>query len=287
MKLFHEHVINRPEQSFRTEVYSTVEITGRYHCHPEYELTWIETGHGLRLIGFSVETFDPGDLVLIPPGMPHRYMTRRIDRPTEPIRFRVLKFRGELLDPLLRLPEFRLPAQRLREAENTGLCFIGGASPEVARLFTGICEKEQMPRFLDFLALVGALSEAPARFFDTAKCAIDTDARVVKVIDFLQHEIGEGRSPSLADAAIRACMTPPAFSAYFRKATGKRFIDYLTEIKLGRALTLLAGSDMTVAEIALRSGFRNLSNFNRVFRTGRRMSPSVYRRYARRMAAGE
>ena len=291
MKLFYEHVINAPGESFRTEIYSLREITGRYHHHPEYELTWIEAGHGLRLIGLSAETFGPGDLVLIPPGVPHRYMTQRISEDpgdggaagADAIRFRVLKFRRELLDPLFLLPEFRLPAQRLREAENTGLCFTGGVTPEIARYFVGICEKKKLPRFLDFLALLGVLAEMPARSFDASKPAAAANDRMVRVIDVLQHEIELGRSPGLAAAARRACMTPPAFSAYFRKVTGRRFIDYLTRIKLARALNLLARSDMPIAQVAFSSGFRNLSNFNRIFLAARRETPSVYRRQVRRL----
>lgn len=289
MKLYYEHVLNEPEQSFRTEVYAKRSLTGRYHCHPEYELTWIEEGGGLRIIGFTIETFSAGDLVLIPPMLPHHYMTRNSGFPaggTSRIRYRVLKFRRELLAPLFELPEFNRLKNRLAEAENTGMCFGGGGDDlaPVAALFCKICDGEGIGRFLAFLALLARLAETPARLLEVSRCAVCSDSRIVRVIAFLHREMERGHAATLVEAARCGCMTAPAFSSYFRKTTGKRFIDYLTEIKLGRALNLLVKSDMNISEIALASGFRNLSNFNRAFLAGRRMTPSAYRRKMRSIA---
>lgn len=291
MKLHYEHVFNEPDQSFRTEAYVKTRLAGRCHCHPEYELTWIEEGSGLRMIGFTMEPFSSGDLVLIPPMLPHHYNAQSLESGGETrkeIRYRVLKFRRELLVPLLKLPEFASLARLLNETGDTGMCFGGANIPTLPTLFRRICSGEGPARFIDFLTLLACLAEAPARHLSTAKCAVGADERIIRVMVFIQHEMERGHAASLAEAARRGCMTQQAFSSYFHKTTGKRFIDYMTELKLGRALDLLLKSDMNISRIALAAGFRNLSNFNRVFLARRGVTPTGYRRKVHSMnAAGK
>ena len=72
-------------------------------------------------------------------------------------------------------------------------------------------------------------------------------------------------------------MTPQAFSRFFRKTVGKTFVDYLAELRVSQACRLLLETDISVGEVSLRSGFNNLSNFNRRFRRLRSQSPRRFR----------
>lgn len=80
------------------------------------------------------------------------------------------------------------------------------------------------------------------------------------------------------DAASIAGLTPAAFSRFFRRAVGKTYQCYSTEVRLGRAARLLLETDLTVGEIAFEAGFGSLSNFNRAFRAARDFSPREFRR---------
>ena len=44
------------------------------HVHPEYELVYVEESSGKRIVGNLLETFAPGDMVLIGPNLPHIWM---------------------------------------------------------------------------------------------------------------------------------------------------------------------------------------------------------------------
>jgi AraC-like DNA-binding protein len=55
------------------------------------------------------------------------------------------------------------------------------------------------------------------------------------------------------------------------------------KLRIGRACKLLADSDMGVTDICFEIGYANISNFNRSFRQQRGMTPSAYRRLARRL----
>lgn len=61
---------------------------------------------------------------------------------------------------------------------------------------------------------------------------------------------------------------------------GKTFVAYVNDLRLGEACRLLLETDATVAEIAYRVGFGNLSNFNQCFRQARGTTPREFRRRA-------
>ncbi len=93
-----------------------------------------------------------------------------------------------------------------------------------------------------------------------------------------QHAPGPQVLPERSD---RRGPGPPLF----RRTAGRTFVEYLAELRVGRACDLLATTDLPVLEVSLRSGFETLSSFNRKFRALRGMTPREYR--ARHEDAGE
>ena len=82
---------------------------------------------------------------------------------------------------------------------------------------------------------------------------------------------------SHSEMARQAHMAPAAFSRLFRRTTQRTFTQFIIEVRLGHACRLLSETDNTVADIALESGFDNLSHFNRQFRRHHHCSPREYR----------
>ena len=72
-------------------------------------------------------------------------------------------------------------------------------------------------------------------------------------------------------------LNPAYFSALFKQRTGVTFIDKLTRIRIEAAKKRLAATSEMVAEVAERTGFRNVRHFNRVFKSETGSSPSEYR----------
>ncbi|MBQ9964102.1 MAG: helix-turn-helix transcriptional regulator [Clostridia bacterium] len=56
------------------------------------------------------------------------------------------------------------------------------------------------------------------------------------------------------------------------------FRNYLNTLRLNHAYTLLAGTDLSMTEIAEQSGFSGLRTFNRTFRLHNGMSPTAYKK---------
>ena len=72
-------------------------------------------------------------------------------------------------------------------------------------------------------------------------------------------------------------MTPNAFCRYFKQRTNKTYFTFLNEIRIERACKLLRDKECLITEVAEKSGFKYISNFNRKFKEIVGKSPSDYR----------
>ncbi len=138
-----------------------------------------------------------------------------------------------------------------------------------------------MARLLTMLELLDRLSAGNYRKLNPATPATEAlpepDERLNRVLALIHKRLDRNLPIPLTEAAATACLTPPAFSKYFRQATRKRFIDYVIGLKLNRAALQLSRTDGAILDIALNSGFSNLSNFNRHFLAAMGMTPRDYR----------
>ena len=69
------------------------------------------------------------------------------------------------------------------------------------------------------------------------------------------------------------------FSRVFKQTIQCNFVEYLTLQRLKRAQNLLADSDSAITTIAMESGFKSISTFNRVFQKYKGCSPSEFKRH--------
>lgn len=84
--------------------------------------------------------------------------------------------------------------------------------------------------------------------------------------------------PLTLDAlAHLAGMSRSAFAERFNAAFGRSPIDFLREIRLGRAARMLSSTDLPVKRIASAVGYESRSYFSRAFRSRYDIDPSDYR----------
>ena len=99
--------------------------------------------------------------------------------------------------------------------------------------------------------------------------------RVVEAIRLIESEAA--RPLELNEMAASAGMSKYHFLRVFRRLTGVTPHRYLIGARLRRAALALGSSRRPVLEIALDSGFGDLSTFNKTFRAGFGLTPSRYR----------
>jgi len=67
------------------------------------------------------------------------------------------------------------------------------------------------------------------------------------------------------------------FTRWFKQFAGISFYEYLTQVRIKVAETMLAGSETAITEIALESGFQSIATFNRVFKHNKKLTPTEFR----------
>ncbi len=90
----------------------------------------------------------------------------------------------------------------------------------------------------------------------------------------LHHRDGAGLDDLAAALGLSRSQASRAVSA----ACGRGLRDLLTAARIGTARALLTGTDLPVADIAVRSGFGDRSHFHRAFRSVTGMTPDAARR---------
>lgn len=70
---------------------------------------------------------------------------------------------------------------------------------------------------------------------------------------------------------------PVYYSSWFKKRTGKSVKDYVTELRLKEAKTLLVSTSWSMSKISEELGFQNSSSFTRWFGNSEGVAPQKYR----------
>lgn len=281
MKVAWESVPLGGLQSLRFLALELDAFAAPFHAHDLLELTWIERGHGLRLVGDSVEPFGPGDVTLVAPRVPHAWLT---SGPQEGrVRAQVLQLRPTA--ELLALPEWRADMGRLL-AEPASAWSIGGAlAAQTQAAFRAISETEGLLRLGTALAALGRLASSEVEPQQRRPLALhaprrsDPDPAQPRRVDALLQWIRSHLHAELSavEAAALLHVTPAAFSRAFRRLVGKPFSDYVNDLRIAEACLLLRGTDRSISDVARQCGFPTLSNFNLQFRRRAGMSPRDYR----------
>ncbi len=111
---------------------------------------------------------------------------------------------------------------------------------------------------------------------DPFSCPDTVMRRMIMVTDYIKNNL---TADDLSQGAMAemAGISRDYFSRIFRSVTGTNYSKWLNMIRLEKATALLTDSELTLTEVAMRSGFQSISSFNRVFHEEKGMSPGEYR----------
>ncbi|WP_163713536.1 helix-turn-helix domain-containing protein [Mangrovibacterium lignilyticum] len=99
--------------------------------------------------------------------------------------------------------------------------------------------------------------------------------KIKKVYNYVQAIYN--KKIKLEEVAGLVDLSVVSFGRLIKHRTGKTFVDFLNELRLGYATRLLIESNKTVTEICYECGFNNISNFNRTVRKSQGCTPSEFR----------
>jgi len=272
-----EHIGATPQTSWRLHVRAEPRFEFCWHRHPEYELTLITFVSPQRFVGDSVELYQPGDVTLIGPDLPHTFVSGDHSPAQEAV---VVQFRRDFLGAdFFNRPDFTALADLLDNADRGLMAHSDLPEPPAATLR----ELPVLPPAARTLALLHSLltlASTPhlrplASEHYRARPRAVAQRRLDTVCEYLSAAHADPLS--LADVAEVAHMSPAAFSRFFRRSMGRTLTTYLNEVRVAAACRLLIDTDLPITDIASRAGFGNISNFNRRFRLICAQSPREYR----------
>lgn len=253
------------------------------HIHPECELNFIENAKGAqRIVGDSIEEIDEEELVLVTnPHLEHAWKDyRNVSKNIHEI---TIQFHPDLLtDTFLNKNQMISIRQLFRHAER-GVAFSRESIAKVRPLLkTLTCENDSFYSLIKLLIILHELSiDKGMRELSTGQFAANvmhqhsSDENLGRVMDYLSRHYSE--VIRLSEVAEMVNMSESSFCRFFKQHTSKSFIDFLTDIRLGAASRALIDSSLSIAEIGYDCGFNNLSNFNRIFKKKKGVTPSEFR----------
>jgi AraC-like DNA-binding protein len=254
------------------------------HRHDFIELSYVAAGSGLEIINGSEHPMIPGTFVLLLPFHIHSFRST----PGESLTLYTCNFPIDLLTEG-KEAELGL-AHLLTVQEDSSRSFV--MVPESDR--TRICHllDEALSEFeadipYKHLVLKGKLLEALALFLryrslpsadDPAvpSSGISTKAKLVtSIVQYMYQQYMEPLS--LAQVARHFHITPAYLSDLFHKQYGIHFVDFLHELRVRHACSLLLSSDMPIAEVWVEAGFGSYPSFCRNFHKVKGMGARDYR----------
>lgn len=264
-------IINRTKAEFSYPI----------HVHPEYELNFIENAKGAqRVVGDSIESIDDFELCLIGnENLEHGWMN--CDCKSNEIHEITIQFHKDLfLESFLNKKQFHTVAVMLENAKK-GVVFSRSAIEKVKERLNSLNKAQNgFYSVLELLSILYELSvDQESRILCSSTFNKQDDSsesrRIQKVINYLN--VNYQKEIRLVDVANYVNMSEVSFSRFMKKRTGKNYIEYLNDLRLGIASRYLVDTSKTIAEISFECGFNNLSNFNRIFKKRKGYTPKEFR----------
>ncbi|WP_018182776.1 AraC family transcriptional regulator [Kaistia granuli] len=255
--------------------------TVRWHFHPEYELHHVVATRGRYFVGDFIGEFEPGNLVLTGPNLPHNWISDLPEGATVPLRCRMVLFSQELIGSLINLLPELSAFDRVLEMSRRGALFSTETAAEVAPLIKEMTEAQGIRRIELFVSLMGILSRSPdMRPLASSHYLPDPSGYMSVGINKALAYVGEHLTEPFneTDLAAIAGQSPSAFSRSFRRHTGMALVQFVNRLRINLACQLLmSNAAQPITEICYAVGFNNLSNFNRQFLAQKGMPPSRFR----------
>ncbi len=283
MRAQFEKIQSLEQNAFHAYTYEKEEFDAPWHYHPEYELTYILSSHGVRYAGNTVENFQEDDLVMLGPNLPHCWKnTGTEQRKASAI---VIHWNSNLVgSEWFRQSEFQ-GIKSLFQKSAKGIAFPDAVVFKESLI--GLLGLSPFKKFIAFLEILNELSSSKARLLCERGYGDEPDhedhERINRIYQYVRRNYTE--KITLANASKEIYMTEESFSRFFSRLMSKPFFSFLNEYRINAASKMLIESDIDIAQIAFANGFESLPFFYRQFKRYKGRSPGHYRALFRKVSS--
>lgn len=248
------------------------------HSHKNFELNFITSGSGRRIVGDHISGFEKGDLVLLGPDLPHCWELLEEDKKAFCI---VTHFSEDIVTAdFFKMPELEKVVDLLNQSKR-GLRFKIEDDTMIRVVLDKMTQLDGLEYYINLLQVFNKLLKIQEREKLSNPIALEGSfsrnlEKINKVYEYVFQHIQEGIK--LEEASSLLNMAPNSFCRFFKKKTDLTFMEYVKRVRVGIAAKLLAETDKQITQICYESGYNNLANFNFYFKSIMGKTPSEYRK---------
>lgn len=259
-------------------------ISDQSHSHSTIEIACVEQGSGEYAVAGHVYAFAPGDVLVF--GSMEQHNVRSI-APGEPLRTIAVNFDPEFVASIdrsdydLQFLDAFFYTKRPCLLEADGAC-----AQEICAAFGQMLHEFDLKQpcypllvkaqLLRILAVFMRAFEAVKGGQDKLENAMMRQDSIAVVLSYIEQKLSNDLDIDLLSNVVH--MNRYYFSTFFKKYVGESPIQYITRKRVALAMSMLDTTSLSILEIAIRSGFNNASNFNRVFKQITGKSPSDFKK---------
>lgn len=249
------------------------------HSHKNFELNFITSGSGRRIVGDHISGFEKGDLVLLGPDVPHCWEI--LEGEDQKAFCIVTHFSEDIVSSdFFKMPELEKVVDLLKQSKR-GLRFKIKDDKKIREILRKMTGLKGLEYYIHLLQVFNKLLKIHEReklsnpIVQEGSFSRNLE-KINKVYEYVFQHIHEG--VKLEEASSLLNMAPSSFCRFFKKKTDLTFMEYVKRVRVGIAAKLLAETDKQITQICFESGYNNLANFNFYFKSIMGKTPSEYRK---------
>jgi len=279
MRANFEKIPQFQESSIYAFLFENTHFNAPMHFHPEYELTYILEGKGIRYVGNSIQNFEEGDFILLGKNLPHCWKDSGTNN--NAVKSIVIQFNESFLgEGWQNKSEFRNIKNLLKSCLK-GIRFKKKTSKQFSKMLPELLQKSSLEKLIYFIQLLERLAKVKQKEFlisegFTPLINSKTNNRVDTVYNYV-HE-NYNKKITLKDTASLIGLSEEAFCRFFKKSLNKSFFTFINEYRINVACKQLIDSKKTVTEIAFSCGYESLPFFYRQFKKFKKITPLNFKK---------
>ena len=248
-----------------------------FHQSPDWELSYIITGSGTRVIGDVMETFSKGEIIFIPPMIPHVwYFDEHVHDKDGKIENITIIIPESLLNNCLEVfPEAKIPIENLKKIRK-GMSLEGDILSYVQTLMKSMLYQnnlEQLSSLLNIFSKIATSKDMRVVGFTEKKN--NNSKKMQKIYRYIL--VNYNNKITLDDVSEHMGMNRSSFCTFYKRESGKSFFSAIREYRINCACSILKETKMSIGEICFAVGFNDIPYFNRSFKKQIGCSPNHYR----------
>ena len=239
------------------------------HFHDEYEIYYLINGSRQFYINDKVYPLCGGSLAFVDGEDMHRTFSANNEPHTRFVacikKSKLQKEFVNLTKPFLTGGAFSLTLNQQKEIQ------------KLIDMIIKECEESSFMHHEAIYALVTKL------FIDTSRLYCESSAIVndccnaaVNIINFINSHYSE--KFTLEDISNNCNISISHLTRLFKASTGYSIVEYTNNLRIKKAAELIKNTELSISEIALKTGFSSFSYFGKMFFKHYSMSPLKYRK---------